>query len=299
MITLIVPTFNRAYALEQVLDTFYSQRSVSQIIFVDDCSSDDTQGVIEKFDKKYSTIQTTYHKNSKNCGASFARNKGVELAVNHYILFCDDDEFLGSEYAHKAMEYIKSGRADIVSGRHFYRLPNETFKNSIKRFGDGLNTDPIFDQKRFLINTDGKFENEVELPFTHGIFMTTKPLLEKYGFDPHYSKGNGFREESDFQINAYVNGYKIIMSNEMHCIHMHLSEVRTGGQRVNRIKRFLWNIIYTNYFFAKYYEKVALKLQFSSSKNFAIVIYTMAEFSRFFIRPFILAPGRIVQSLRS
>jgi len=299
LITLIVPTFNRAYALKQVLHTFYSQKSVSQIVFIDDCGHDETDEVVKSFDEQYEHVETTYHKNSENRGASFARNKGIELAKNHYVLFCDDDEFLGPEYAYRAMEIIKSGKADIVSGRHFYRLPGESFEDSLKRFGDGLNKLPIFDRKRFLINTDGHFEGEVELPFTHGIFMTTKPLLEKFGFDAHYSKGNGFREESDFQVNAFVNGCKIIMSNEMHCVHMHLSEVRTGGQRVSRIKRFKWNIVYTNYFFNKYYGQVSQKINLRFSKKAAIIIYTFAEFYRFFIRPFSLIPSKIIERIQS
>ncbi|MGZ3810028.1 MAG: glycosyltransferase family 2 protein, partial [Bacteriovorax sp.] len=226
MITLIVPTFNRAYALEQVLDTFYQQEQVNEIVFVDDASVDQTQNVIEKFSKKYPLIKTIYLKNERNMGASYGRWFGVESSSNDYILFCDDDEFLESNYASVCLAKYKTGVASIISGRHFYRLPGEELNNAIKRFGLGLEKGPVFGKVRFKIYTDAIFEKDIFIPFTHGIFFTTKSLINQFKIDSYYSKGNGFREESDLQVKAFLSGHKILMTNDTHCIHMNMSEVR-------------------------------------------------------------------------
>lgn len=294
MITLIVPTHNRAYALVQVLDTFYTQKFLSEIIFVDDCSTDDTQKVIEEFEKKYAGVKTTYLRNEKKSGASFSRARGVENCKTDYILFCDDDEFLEDNYTEVCLRKLQDKEADIVSGRHFYRMVGEDIKEAIARFGYGLTRTNVFGGIRYKLYTDAWFKGDVELPFTHGIFMTTKSLLEKYKIDPYYAKGNGFREESDFQMNAFLNGHKIIMSNETHCVHMNMKEVRTGGQRVNRLKRYWYNVFYTSYFLKKYFSGIKLKLGHRYSFGVAISLYALAEFFDFFIRPFLILPRRLL-----
>lgn len=294
MITLIVPTFNRAYALKQVLDTFYTQEDVSEVIFIDDCSIDDTKDVVEQFSKKYSDIETKYFKNEKNFGASYGRKLGYQQASNEFVMYCDDDEFLGKSYAKTCLEKLLSSGADVVSGRHFYREVGESFESSLERFGDGLNDDVVFDKYRFQIKTDSIHQSDIEVPFTHAIFLTRKSLLEKYSFDVFYSKGNGFREESDFQLNLFCNGGRILVTNDVHCIHMNLSEVKSGGQRVSRLERFYWTLYYTNYFLNKYFYKVKERLDIKYPLWIGKSIYFALTFDQFFIRPFrVLLSGRL------
>lgn len=295
MISLIVPTYNRAYALEQVLDTFYSQKLVSEIVFIDDCSNDNTFEVISFFKNKYTNIHTLYLKNEKRSGASFSRWVGVQNSKNEYILFCDDDEFLEKNYAEVCLNKLLSKNASIVSGRHFYRNVGESPEDAIKRFGNGLNSGPVFGSVRFKVYTDAIFQSDITMPFTHGIFLTTKKLLLEYKIDPFYSQGNGFREESDFQVNAFVNGHKILVTNDTHCVHMNMKEVRTGGQRVSRIKRYYWSVFYTSYFLKKYFNKLRTKMNIGYSYHFAIVFYALAELYDFFIRPFVILPKYIFQ----
>ncbi|MDO9183222.1 MAG: glycosyltransferase family 2 protein [Bacteriovorax sp.] len=294
MISLVVPTHNRAYALVQVLDTFYLQESLSEIVFVDDCSTDNTKEVIEQFKNKYPKIITTYLRNSEKSGASFSRLKGVNAASSEYILFCDDDEFMELNYTKVCLRKLQNREGDIISGRHFYRNPNENISKAIERFGIGISNAAVFGKIRFKVYTDAKFTGDMKVPFTHGIFMTTKKLLNQFQIDPFYSKGNGFREESDFQLNAFLNDHIILMTNETHCVHMNMSEVRTGGQRVNRLKRFWYNIYYTHYFLRKYYPKLQKKILISYSLKSAITLYTIAEFYDFFIRPFGIVAKKIL-----
>ena len=298
MISLIVPTFNRAYALEQVLDTFYSQHRVTEVVFIDDCSTDETTQVIDKFSKKYPNIRTKYIKNLKNEGASFGRKVGYEASTNDFVLYCDDDEFLGPNYASTCLKKLEETGADIVSGRHFYREPGESFDNSLIRFKDGLFKSSVFDNFRFQIMTDSIFKEDIEVPFTHAIFLTRKSLLEKYSFDTFYSKGNGFREESDFQMNVFTNGGRVLVTNEVHCVHMHLSEVKSGGQRVSRFKRYLWTLYYTNYFFNKYFNKVKKNLNIGYPLLIAKLIYFILTTYTFFLRPFIILPKYLFNLMR-
>lgn len=293
MITLVIPTRNRAYALREVLASFFDQSAVTEIIFVDDQSEDETLYVINDFQRRYPMMKVVYVRNDKREGASFSREKGVGLASNNYILFGDDDEFLGPQYAQVLLDKLLHKKADIASGRHFYRNIGEEMNQAIKRFGKGINAQAPFDFLCFKVNTDAYLEEDTYVPFTHGIFLVSKKLLQELGMDPHYRKGNGFREESDFQMKAFINGYKILVTNDAHCVHMNMSEVKNGGQRVHRLQRFFWTVFYTSYFYSKYFNRAAAIMGIKYSKRTAILLYSVLEFNRFFIRPFFVLPGRL------
>lgn len=111
---------------------------------------------------------------------------------------------------------IKSLKADIVSGRHFFRKPGESVASAIARFQTGENDGPVFDFRFFHINIDARFQGDVELPFTHAIFLARKDLLLSNDIDTFYNRGNGYREESDVQAKIYSRGGKIIMTNDTH-----------------------------------------------------------------------------------
>ena len=240
-------------------------------------------------------ISTVFIENKKKMGASYSRMEGVKAASNEYILFCDDDEFLGPDYARVCKEKIDNKGASIVSGRHFYRQPNESVSDAIARFGNGISCQNPFDPVRFCLNNNAVFEGDIEVPFTHGIYMARKSLLFTYGLDPYYSKGNGFREESDVQARAFLDGNKIVLTNDAHAVHLNWSEVRSGGQRVNRLKRYYWTVFYTNYFLSKYFDGFKKALCIPYTRSTAMLIYAVLEFYMFFMRPFVILPSRVLQ----
>lgn len=286
MITIVIPTRNRGYILEKVVETYYQQKYVDEIIFVDDCSDDNTKEVIENISKRYPQITTKYIKLDKRRGAAFAKATGYMNATNYYILFGEDDVYLSENYTEVLIKKIMANdKVGITSGRIIYKLFNETNQEARKRFGFGLERKKIFDKYRFCINVNAYFEGDIELPMTHSVFLTKKSLLEKFGLDIFYSKGNAYREESDFQINIFVNGYKIICTNDTCCYHINKQEVKTGGQRVNRFRQFYWNVYYTNYLYNKYFDKIKSKLNLNYSKNIAIIVFSVLMFKTLFIDP--------------
>ena len=298
VISLVVPTFNRAYTLKYVADSYYEQADVTEIIFVDDAGDDDTRQLVELLAERNKNIKTVYLKNPQRQGASYSRLVGVKAASNDLILFCDDDDFLAPDYARTCRRKMEEHDASIVSGRHFYRLPGEPVRDAIKRFGCGITNQRQFDALRFRLNTDARFEGDLALPFTHGIYLVRRALLLQYGLDPYYSKGNGFREESDVQIRAYLDGHRIVVTNAAHAVHLSPSEVRSGGQRVSRLRRYYWTVYYTRYFYAKYFNAARKKLAIPYPMPAAITLYALIEFYVFFVRPCVILPGYLVQRWR-
>ncbi|MCF8721052.1 glycosyltransferase family 2 protein [Nitrospina gracilis] len=86
-ISIIVPTFNRAWCLQETLASVCQQQFKNyELIVVDDASTDDTERLVKSFD----SVQ--YIRLESNQGVSAARNAGLRRARGHYICFLDSDD---------------------------------------------------------------------------------------------------------------------------------------------------------------------------------------------------------------
>ena len=85
LVSVIIPTFNRAYCLAETIHSVLTQ-SGFELIVVDDGSTDDTQKVL----KNFSDIRVIHL--LENRGVSYARNRGIEEARGSLICFLDSDD---------------------------------------------------------------------------------------------------------------------------------------------------------------------------------------------------------------
>jgi glycosyltransferase involved in cell wall biosynthesis len=91
-ITAIIPTFNRAHTIERAIDSVLSQTiPCTEIIVIDDGSTDETSAILEKYKLKNQIIVIK----TENHGVSAARNQALKIAKGNWISFLDsDDEWL-------------------------------------------------------------------------------------------------------------------------------------------------------------------------------------------------------------
>jgi glycosyltransferase involved in cell wall biosynthesis len=88
LVSVIIPTFNRAHLLGKTLDSVLSQTFKDfEVIVIDDASVDATQALLSKYQ---SLLTPVFFDN--NQGVSCARNCGIELAKGRYICFLDSDD---------------------------------------------------------------------------------------------------------------------------------------------------------------------------------------------------------------
>ncbi len=89
LVSVIMPTYNRGYIIENAINSILSQSySNIELIIVDDCSTDNTEEVV----KKYNDARLFYYRLDKNSGANAARNYGIEKSKGSYITFQDSDD---------------------------------------------------------------------------------------------------------------------------------------------------------------------------------------------------------------
>ena len=84
-VSVIIPTFNRAYWLKECIYSVLAQ-SGFELIVVNDGSTDETDKILESF----SNVRTIHLQ--KNWGVSYARNRGIEQAKGSLICFLDSDD---------------------------------------------------------------------------------------------------------------------------------------------------------------------------------------------------------------
>jgi glycosyltransferase involved in cell wall biosynthesis len=285
VITLIVPTRNRAHTLKIVAPSYFAQDEVTELIFVIDAGQDDTGRVLTEIASHHPAKRLRILTNECRLGASQSRNVGIAASSNELILFCDDDEYLEPGYAQVLSRKLQTLDAGAVSGRRIYLRCGESNAQALDRFGSGLRPGKAFRPLLCEYVNGAKFGRDLALPITNAIILTKRSLLLTFPFDGHYARGNGYREETDFQMNLFVNGFDIYVTNECHSFHLPLSQVRTGGQRTRPLRRYYWSVYYTRYFFGKYYARYALRLGLRSPRWLALAAFALFAAYRETLRP--------------
>ena len=89
-VDIILPNYNKEFFLQETIDSVLNQSYNNwKLVIIDNCSTDNSKTVIEKFreNKKINIIHL-----KKNMGASFSRNLGIRLSNSKYISFLDADD---------------------------------------------------------------------------------------------------------------------------------------------------------------------------------------------------------------
>lgn len=115
MISVIIPTYNRANYLSEAIDSVLAQTYKNyEIIVVDDGSTDNTRKVLEKYSNK---IRYIYQENK---GPSAARNNGIKNAKGELIAFLDSDDAWLPEKLERQLElFRKNDELGLVSSAYY------------------------------------------------------------------------------------------------------------------------------------------------------------------------------------
>lgn len=89
LVSVIMPSWNTAQYIAQSIQSVINQTYTKwELIIVDDCSTDNTDEVVEGFKDK----RIKYLKNEVNSGAALTRNRAMREARGEWIAFLDSDD---------------------------------------------------------------------------------------------------------------------------------------------------------------------------------------------------------------
>lgn len=114
-VSVIVPVFNPGEGIRKCIQSLIGQtlRDI-EIIFVDDCGTDNAMTYIKKAAQKDDRIKI--QKNPKNMGAGQSRNIGINIATGEYLSFIDPDDYIFPDFLELLYEKAVETKADIIKG---------------------------------------------------------------------------------------------------------------------------------------------------------------------------------------
>ena len=90
-VSVVIPTYNRAFLLEQAIESIVNQTLTDlELIIADDASTDNTPHIVQTLMQRDPRIR--YYRHPSNQGAATARNTAMKHATGTYIAFQDDDD---------------------------------------------------------------------------------------------------------------------------------------------------------------------------------------------------------------
>lgn len=172
LLTISIPTWNRAKLLDGLLDSLcndlkkYKLDTQIQILVSNNASDDDTENIVYK----YSSLQNfiTYNKNATNIGAKSNVLKSMELADTPFVLFIGDDDRLNVSNLPRILEIIeKKNDVGLLIDSSKSKFQ---FSDELKRIESSKVTDKFF----WYMGNAGFFVVRTNY---------VKEGLSKYGYD--------------------------------------------------------------------------------------------------------------------
>ncbi len=167
MVSVIIPTFNRAYCIEKSINSVLNQTYRDfELIIIDDGSTDNTREIIENIDDI--RIRYFYQKNS---GANNARNYGIDVCEGEYIAFHDSDDVWRPDKLEKQVSICSKFNPEIQFCKIAMHCADGSVTISPKKFSGGFCDNPSY---LFGIGT--------------GTIFARKTLFSEYRFDKNLNK---------------------------------------------------------------------------------------------------------------
>jgi len=197
-ISVIIPNHNGEKTIGHCLEAaFASQYSNFEIIVVDDCSSDSSTSVIEKYPCKLIRL-------SEHGGASKARNTGAHNSDGELLFFIDSDCLLQPHsIAKAAAAYQKEGPGVIIGGTYTLLPYDQKFFS-------------IF-QSVFIHYSETKNAQHPDYIATHAMLIAKDLFLKGGCFDENFMP---ILEDVEFSHRLKKKGARLLMVPEIQVQHI-------------------------------------------------------------------------------
>lgn len=107
LVSIIMPSYNCGEYVEDTIRSVQAQTYENwEIVFVDDCSTDDTVKRVTELREKDSRIKLFHNK--FNSGAAVSRNNALQEAKGRWIAFLDSDDLWEPEKLEKQVKFMEA-----------------------------------------------------------------------------------------------------------------------------------------------------------------------------------------------
>jgi glycosyltransferase involved in cell wall biosynthesis len=198
LVSIIIPTYNRAHILSETLDSIIAQTYKKwECIIVDDGSNDNTESLVNKYVEKDNRFVFLKRLDTRTKGANGCRNYGFEKSKGEFINWFDSDDIMKPNFLNKKLGLFTDGLDAVISyGAYFedsileYQISKPLMQSTILDFVKGsfylstpgplwkrafLENKKLFDEKRQKIqDTEFHFRmliSELKYKFLENDFL--------------------------------------------------------------------------------------------------------------------------------
>ena len=115
LVSIIIPTFNRAHLIGETLDSVLAQTYQNwECIVVDDGSRDNTDVLMKEYMKKDLRVRYFQRPKEHLAGGCGARNYGLKRAEGDYIVFFDSDDLMTINHLQEKIHVLESSNFDYA-----------------------------------------------------------------------------------------------------------------------------------------------------------------------------------------
>lgn len=260
IVSFIIPAYNAADTIVRCLESIRNltlKKEDYEIIVIDDCSTDNTIAVIEKWRLKIGNLILIKQLENQRQGA--ARNRGVKEAKGDYICFVDADDEVTEGIA-KAIHSAVDKKTDMTA--YHYTFVNEegvTTKEAKKiNFEEGIifsgidlqNRQPYWCAGPVAYVYERAFLKRVNYPFVEGVLFEDADFVMThlyYAKRMTYSSELGYkayyREGSTTHSMTYKNvADYLLLGTRMLRLYELIKEER-GKREVEGVEKFSETIL--------------------------------------------------------
>ncbi|MFF4545002.1 glycosyltransferase family 2 protein [Streptomyces sp. NPDC001435] len=117
-VSVIVPVYNPGPYIEDCIASMLRQSlppDEFEVVFVDDGSTDRTPARLDALAAEHPHIRVVHQENSGWSGKP--RNVGIAASEGEFVMFVDNDDYLGDEALERMYEYGVENKADVIVGK--------------------------------------------------------------------------------------------------------------------------------------------------------------------------------------
>lgn len=118
LVSIVMPVHNSGkYIEESILSVLSQSYSNWELIIVDDCSTDNSLLIIQKY---LDDPRIKLFKNIKNIGPALTRNVALNNVNGEYISFLDSDDFWSDNKLEKQITFMVNNQLSITHGNYYF-----------------------------------------------------------------------------------------------------------------------------------------------------------------------------------
>ena len=197
LVSVVIPTYNRAHYLKECLDSLKNQDyRPLEILVIDDHSTDQTEQVVEKWIRQANTgedFRVVYYRLPRNLGFARAQSIGYILAQGEYIANHDSDDISHPERISSQVKFLEFDKEYSLVGTDY-----EVFSTDFKER-----------KKAHLVRYDNNIVRcyrEGHHCVCFGSLLFKRTVLEKIGGLTTFMEG---AEDYEFVARALVQGFNL------------------------------------------------------------------------------------------